>query len=210
MRLRVGLLVACLALTGCAGDDDSAPAAGGSSATVTAPSPSPTPYLAVPPGVTLTAPGSTLAVRDRATVAWTLSIGKRKGRVGVLGIRVVEIERTTFHASFLGWKLPSGAKKTTTPYFVHAWVQNLGAGNLGGVAVPLLLADGDGPLVPASDFTVTFKACPGKVLPANFRPGDKARVCLVFLSPGEGVDVAATFRPAAEFDPISWTFEPAP
>jgi hypothetical protein len=210
--LRVlGLAVACaLALSGCSDDatgSDPQTAAGSSSASTSgssSPSASPsteaTPYLPVRDGVELTAQGSELAVGDKAVVAFE----PRQDQVGVLDVRVTRLEKTSFRESFSGWQLDAATRRTN-PYFVHATVKNVGGTDLGGRSVPLYIVDGRNTLIEASEFASTFKPCPSKALPDTFENGDRAKVCLVYLSPRNGELTAVSFRPTEDFDPIIWT-----
>lgn len=205
-------LAAGVLLAGCSGASDSTDSAdpGSSSSTASAsPTGSPgtasasaTPYLPVPDGVELTAQGSELEVGDEAVVAYE----PRQDRVGVLGIRVDRLERTTFKQSFRGWQLDKATRRTN-PYFVRATVTNEGQTDLGGRPVPLYIVDGENTLVEASSFASRFEPCPSTPLPKKFAAGDRTKVCLVFLSPDRGELTAVSFRPTQEFNPITWTGE---
>jgi hypothetical protein len=211
----LGLAVGCaLALSGCSdpatvGDPEAAggssPSASESSASPSAsasesPSTEATPYLPVRDGVELTAQGSELEVGDTAVVAFE----PRQDEIGVLDITVTRLEKTSFEESFSGWQL-DGATRKSNPYFVHATVRNVGGTDLGGRPVPLYVVDGRNTLIEASGFASTFKPCPSKALPKKFENGDRAKVCLVYLSPRNGDLTAVSFRPTEDFDPIVWT-----
>lgn len=158
-------------------------------------------YLPVPDGVQLTPQGSDLAIKDSAVVAWE----PRQDQVGVLEVTVTRVERTTFAASFEGWQLDQATRKST-PYFVRATIDNVGASDVGGRDVPLYAVDGADSLIQASTFRATFEPCPGNgVFPETFRPGVTKQVCLVYLVPGGGELTAVSFRPSQDFDPITWT-----
>lgn len=212
VRRRAGALVTVLALSsaalaGCSGDPEEEPDGDPeSSATSTSPSPSAsstegaTSDLPVPEGVELTAQGSALALGAPAVVAYR----PRQDLVGVLGITVERIDRTTWKESFVGWKLgPEYAG--TTPYFVHAKLTNRGESDLGGRQVPLRIVDSADRLVEPSAFKGTFEPCPSTPFPEKFGPGAARRVCLVFLAPKGSELEAVSFRPSQEFNPITWT-----
>ncbi|NPC98316.1 hypothetical protein [Nocardioides sp. zg-DK7169] len=163
-------------------------------------SPSVEPYLPVPDGVELTAPGSALGLGDTAVVAWE----PRQKKVGVLEVTVERLERTTFERSFGGWKLDDAVRRTT-PYFVRAKVANVGASDLGGAEVPLYIVDGKNRLVSYSRFASRFQPCASTDLPKPFRPGQERSICLVYLAPERGRLTAVSFRPTEQFDPITWT-----
>jgi hypothetical protein len=208
VRRRAGVLMSVVALssavlTGCSDDPedeptpDPEPTATSTPGSATA---SETPYLPVPDGVELTAQGSELALGDSAVVAYR----PRQDVVGVLGITVQRIDKTSFKESFVGWKL--GPEFTgTTPYFVRAKLTNEGETDLGGRPVPLRIVDTADRLVEPSQFKGTFKPCPSKPFPETFASGDSRVVCLVFLAP-EGSELeAVSFRPSQDFNPITWT-----
>ena len=214
----LGLAVAgALTLSGCSGAEtgEDPGATAGSSASGSSESASPsggsspsteaTPYLPVRDGVELTAQGSQLRVGDRAVVAFE----PRQDEVGVLDIKVTRLEKTTFKESFGGWQL-DGSTRKANPYFVHATVENVGGTDLGGRGVPLYIVDGRNTLVEASEFASAFKPCPSQALPKRFANGDRAKVCLVYLSPRNGELTAVSFRPTEDFDPITWTGELQP
>ena len=198
------LLVPALLLAGCS-DDDSKNASSPSSSSDTGSSTpsgdsSPKPYLPVPDGVSLTDQGSRLHVGDDAVVAYE----PRQGTVGVLDITVTSLEKTTFKESFQGWQLDKETLKTT-PYFVHATVENVGRTDLGGRPVPLYIVDGRNTLIEASSFASSFKPCPSQGFPDKFKHGDRVKSCLVYLSPKHGDLTAVSFRPTQAFNPITWT-----
>jgi hypothetical protein len=200
---RTGLLALALAGTlavaGCSGSD-SAGSDGGSSSTAPTGSSSASPYLEVPDGVELTAPGSHLEVGDTATVAWQ----PRQNLIGALEITVTSLEQTTIKKSFGAWQLSQQAQKST-PFFVHATVQNVGDTDLGGRDVPLYVVNDQNVLLESTPFASAFSACPSTPLPDKFKPGSKEDVCLVYLAPDHGTLEAVSFRPEETFDPIIWT-----
>lgn len=194
----VGLVLG-LALTStlaaCSGDDDE-PGSGESSAGAASP------YLPVPDGVELTPQGSELALGDRATVAYELN---QVDQVAVVDMTVTRIDKATFKL-FEGWKL-SDETKSTTPYFVHVDITNVGDTDLGRRPVSLYAVDGDNTLVEASTFQSVFKPCDGAVYPKKFGNGASTKACLVYLAPDHGEVTAASFRPTEAFNPIVWTGE---
>ncbi len=197
--LLAGLTLAGALLAGCSGDDE--PDSAGSSESGT-PSASDSPYLPVPEGVELTAPGTQLKVGETATVAWE----PRQDLVGVLEVTVDRLEKTTYAKSFRGWKL-SSALDDAAPYFVRATVTNVGDTDLGGQRIPLYIVDGANTLVEYSSFASRFKPCPSGDFPKPFAAGATQQVCLVYLAPKGGDLTAVSFRPTQEFDPILWTGE---
>lgn len=207
MRTRlVGLTLAAvlpaLVLAGCSGSDDpeAEPSASPSVTESATEEPSATPSIDVPDGVELTTQGSALELGDTATVAYEVD----QSTVGVLAIKVTDLRRTTFKQSFQGWKLGKQLKKAN-PYFVEATFKNKGETDLGGQRPPLYIVDGNDTLVESSTFVSDFDACPSKDFPKKFKPGKKVTRCLVYLAPDAGELVAVSFRPAQEFNPITWS-----
>jgi hypothetical protein len=211
---RLGALVAAavmtaVTLTGCdAADDpgnasppdpsDTAPVTEASSSTEPA---DPDAYLPVPAGVELTPQGSDLALNESAVVAWQ----PRQDQVGVLDITVTRLEQTTLAESFEGWQLDAAARKST-PYFVHATIQNVGDTDVGGRDVPLYAVDATDTLIQAQSFLAKFEPCPGNgIFAETFGPHATKDVCLVYLVPNAGKLTAVSFRPSQDFDPITWT-----
>lgn len=207
MRTRlVGLTLAAvlpaLVLAGCSGSEEpEAEASASPSVTESATEePSATPSIDVPDGVELTTQGSALELGDTATVAYEVD----QSTVGVLAITVTDMRRTTFKQSFQGWKLGKQLKKAN-PYFVEATFKNKGETDLGGERPPLYIVDGNDTLVESSTFVSDFDACPSTDFPKKFKPGKKVTRCLVYLAPDAGELVAVSFRPAQEFNPITWS-----
>ena len=154
----------------------------------------------MPDGVELTTQGSALELGDTATVAYEVD----QSTVGVLAITVNDMRKTTFKQSFQGWKLGKQLKKAN-PYFVEATFKNKGETDLGGQRPPLYIVDGNDTLVESSTFVSDFDACPSTDFPKKFKPGKKVTRCLVYLAPDAGELVAVSFRPAQEFNPITWS-----
>ncbi len=205
-RLGGGLAVVVLGLSACSGGSEDVGAAPPEDAPTSAEesagatdTPTAEPYLPVPDDVELTPQGSLLGVGDEATVAYE----PRQGQVGVLGLTVRTLRETTFEESFEGWQLDARTR-SSTPYFVDVTVTNEGRTDLGGRPVPLYLLDDANTLIEASTFAGDFEPCPSAPLPEQFRSGDDARGCLVFLAP-EGQELAGvSFRPDQDFEAITW------
>lgn len=193
-------LLPALALAGCSGTEDEPDAPEPSTSTSSSPSAAASPTLDVPAGVELTPQGSALELGDEATVAYEVD----QSTVGVLDITVTDLRRTTFKESFQGWKLDKQLEKAN-PYFVEATFKNVGDTDLAGERPPLYIVDGDDTLVESSTFVTDFEACPSTDFPKEFGPGDKVKRCLVFLAPDAGELVAVSFRPAQEYNPITWS-----
>lgn len=205
LGLTVAGLVPVLALAGCSGSDaepEAAPSTSASTSASASPEPSATPILDVPAGVELTAQGTALELGDKATVGYEVD----QSTVGVLDITVIDMRRTTFKQSFQGWKLDKQLKKAN-PYFVEAVFKNTGDTDLGGERPPLYIVDGNDTLVESSTFVTDFEPCPSTDFPKTFEPGDRVKRCLVYLAPDAGELVAVSFRPAQEYNPITWSGE---
>lgn len=209
VRRRAGAFLTVLALTsaavaGCSDDDPETEPAPAPEPSVTSEpgsaAASETPYLPVPDGTELTAQGTELALGDSAVVAYE----PREDVVGVLGVTVERIDKTSFKESFAGWQLGPDYEGTT-PYFVTATLTNEGTADLGGRPIPLRIVDTADRLVEPSPFKGNFKPCPSKPFPEEFAAGAKSRVCLVFLAPKGSQLEAVSFRPTQDFVPITWT-----
>ena len=70
--------------------------------------------------------------------------------------------------------------------------------------VPLYIVDGRNRLVEASRFAERFAPCPSTPFPSSFEPGQRLRVCQVYLAPDNGRLTAVSFRPTQDFNPITW------
>jgi hypothetical protein len=209
----VGTLAAALlgGLVGCGGSDDepgdptpspsstSAPGTPSASAGAST-SGDPAAYLPAPEGRALTAPGTELEFGDSALAAWI----PRQGVVGVVGVRVDRVQRTTVTRSLAGFSLDAAAK-ASTPYFVSMLVGNGGTTDLGGRQLPVYVVDTEGRVIPPTGVDQDFEACPGSLLPADFAPDDRTRSCLIFLVPSGARLASVTFRPPEGVDPITWT-----
>ena len=191
------LLAAALTVAGCSSSDDGEPGGAGAPGRTA----SETPYLPVPSGVELTPPGSQLSLGDHAVVAYE----PRQDQVGALDVDVTRLERTTID-DFSAWQLSDDQKKST-PYYVHARIENVGRSDLGGRPVPLYVVNDQNVLLESTPFASSFDPCPSTPFPDRFRPGDSARVCLVYLAPNHGDLVSVSFRPVETFNPITWTGE---
>lgn len=203
----VALLVA-----GCGGGSDSSePADSGSgtssaattatTATTTTTGPTTSAGTAQPgtvEGVRLTPPGSRLKVGETAHLSWQPD-QKTTGVVALTVTGLLKVPIRTFSA----WRLDRRTKRST-PYFVQVSVRNLGHSDLSHVPVPLYVLDKRGTLLEASTFKAKFTPCPSRPLPAKFRQGDKADVCLVYFAPDHGELVAVAFRPSEDFSQILW------
>ena len=192
------LLAAALTVAGCSSSSSSDGAPPDSSGTPT-PSASETPYLPVPAGVELTPPGSQLSVGDHAVVAYE----PRQDVVGALDIQVTKLEKTSID-DFSAWQLTDDQKKSN-PYYVRATIENVGDTDLGGRPVPLYVVNDQNVLLEPTPFASSFDACPSTPFPDKFKPGDEAKVCLVYLAPNHGQLVSVSFRPEETFNPITWT-----
>jgi hypothetical protein len=193
--------VLALVLAGCGGGSgSSAPSAGGSgSGTSSSGGPSGGPSVSVVDGVTLTRQGTRLHVGQTARVSW--QPGKKSAAVAA--ISVTHVQKMSISA-FSDWRLDKATQRST-PYFVNATVRNLGKGDLAGMPVPLFLLDQHDTLLQASSFQAEFARCPSRPLPPKFTRGKKASVCLVYFAPDHGKLAAVSFRPAQDFDAITWS-----
>lgn len=213
-------LVACLAaatlLAGCSGGDDGSDApdgdgsgsptgdGSGSAGGSGSPSAEPSNYLDVGKNVVLTPQGSELEFGKKASVAWQLD----EKHVAVVDLRVTKVERVPI-SRLSAWILDKKSK-SSTPYFVHVKVQNIGRSNLTAQKLPLYVDVGDNTLVAASSFESAFKPCPSPAgLPAKFRGGEKTSTCWVYLAPDHGKLRNVSVFTGPGFVPVTWDGEVA-
>lgn len=200
-----GVLAAGL-LAGCGGADDGdgqEPDASTteSSATEATSSEPAAGYLPVPAGVTLTEPGTDLALGDDASVAWR----PRQDTVVALDLAVQRIDETSFKESFDGWVVTK-EMKGQTPYFVHATATNVGDAVVSDLLVPVYALAGGSSLYEPLDFRgEAFEPCPGGNLPERLRPGKSVDLCFVYLLPAGVTLTSAAFDPVGELAPVTWT-----
>jgi hypothetical protein len=210
-------LAAALVLSGCGGNDEAPDAESSSSSTPTSeststPSSAPTTDVAVPPGVTLTDPGTQLSFGDTARVPYEVrrpagdGAGKGSGKrtIGtVLALRVDSATKGAL-ADLAGFNLTDPYQRKASYYYVRVTVKNVGERRLGDVAVPLWGISGQNTLLPPVQFTSAFAKCPTEALPSGFAPGARFQTCLVFLSPDKGSLEGVSYRPSEEVTPIEW------
>jgi hypothetical protein len=182
--------------SGVASSSGSASASGSSSASASA---SPSSSVPIPSGVSLTDQGSALSFGDPATVIFQST----QNRGTILQLRVSSVQKGKL-ADFKGFILDDSYKRKADYFYAKLTVKNVGEGDVGGVAVPLWGVSASNTLLPAVNFTTTFKACPSKPLPAKFGRGKSLRTCLVYLSPNRGSLQAVSYRPSQAFNPITW------
>jgi hypothetical protein len=154
----------------------------------------------VPDGLRLTDQGSKLAFGQPATVIFEPT----QNRGSVLQLTVRTVRQGTL-ADFRGFILDDAYKKNAAYYYATVRVRNVGAGNVGGVPVPLWGVDATNTLLPAVNFKTTFPPCPSRSLPAAFGPGATLDTCLVYLAPNAGSLRSVSYRPSQAFNPITWT-----
>jgi hypothetical protein len=189
-------------LTGC-GDGSEEPDAEETSASpVESEAVDPAAYLPAPDGVELTMPGTGVGLGESAVLAWE----PRQGEVAVVELSVTRIDRTSIEESFQGWQVDDRTA-AQTPYFAGVLVENLGETDLGRQPLPLYATDGGELLIEPTGFQGDFEPCPGGTLPNEFAPGDRERLCLVFLTEPTAELEGVAFLPAAGLEPITWSGE---
>ena len=204
VRAALGLgLAATLVLTGCSSDsephgeeDTQSPSASASESG--SGEPEVEAYLPVPKTVELTEQGADLSFGEKATVAYQ----PREDTVGALDLTVTRVDRASIK-DLAAFKLDARTRKST-PYYVHATVENVGNTNLRNTLPPLYVVDGKDRLVQASQFRSQFKPCPSTPLPQDFKRNEPHKACWVYLV-AEGEAKGVDFYPLEGFDPIEWT-----
>ena len=156
--------------------------------------------MKVPKSVNLTDQGSKLTFGDSARVIFEPS----KNRGSVLQLTVRKVQQGTLK-DFTGFILDDAYKKKASYFYASVDVKNVGESNVGGVPVPLWGVSDSNTLLPAVNFTTSFKKCPSKPLPKAFGPGKSVSTCLVYLAPNHGKLQGVSYRPSQEYNPITWT-----
>lgn len=193
MTWAVALLLLAIPLSSCSGDDNGAGQSSSESPTASGPS------VAVPAGVTLTDPGSSLDLGQPASVVYAAG----PQRVSVLTVTVHKIVAGSMKKDFKNFVL-SPRELKSTPYYVTATVHNAGPGKLGGAKVPLYGFDSTNTYFPASPIVGDLDMCGGGPLPESFGPKATEQTCQVFLV-GKGATLdAVELRPVEGFEPIRW------
>ena len=192
---------AALALGGCSSEGATKDAGSSSSdAASSSASPSPSSTVPVPEGTDLTGQGSKLAFGDTGTVIFEPS----EGRGTVLQLTVKSVKQGSLD-DFKGFILDDSYKQKASYYYATVTVKNVGEGDVGGVGVPLWGVNSTNTLLPAVNFTTSFKPCSSKPLPKSFPKDATLSTCLVYLSPDKGKLESVSYRPSQEFNPITWT-----
>ncbi len=205
VAIPAAVLVAFAGLSGCGSDDKPTKKQAKPSPTVSSTAPSA--YLEVPEGITLTEPGTQLALGEQGVVAFQL----RQKEVGVLGVNVQRIERTSFQESFAQWNIDD-ATAARTPYFVRVEVTNLGDTDLGGMRLDNVLWGDDGSTLEAPNYykASQLPACTGKPLPTPFVKDATAELCQVYYIAPTKALVDVSFTPFGGLDPVTWAGELSP
>ena len=192
---------AALALGGCSSEGATKDAGSSSSAAASSSaSPSPSSTVPVPEGTDLTEQGGKLSFGDTGTVIFEPS----EGRGTVLQLTVKGVKQGSLD-DFKGFILDDSYKQKASYYYATVTVKNVGEGDVGGVGVPLWGVNSTNTLLPAVNFTTSFKPCSSKPLPKSFPKGATLSTCLVYLSPDKGKLESVSYRPSQEFNPITWT-----
>ncbi|HYJ69156.1 MAG TPA: hypothetical protein VEX15_16015 [Nocardioidaceae bacterium] len=158
------------------------------------------PKVAVPAGVTLTKPGSTLRLGQPASVVYKAG----PGRVSVVTVTVTKIAVGSMQKDFANFALGADQMRST-PYYVTATVRNAGPGQLGRAAVPLYGHDSTNTFFPAVTLVGELDPCAGGPLAATFGPKATQRTCLVYLVHKGATLESVELRPYDGFDPVRWT-----
>lgn len=196
LRTRVVLLITTAVLVAACSGDDEAPEATATTTAAIATGPS----VEVPEGVTLTEPGTTLALGDPASAVYA-----DDQRVSVLTVTVSKVVKgsTKDFKSFV----MSAEQRRSTPYYVSATVTNDGPRQLGQIEVPLYGFDSTDTAFPATSLVGTFDRCEGGPLPTGFAPDETLKTCLVYLVPPKAKLEAVQLRTSDAVEPISWSID---
>lgn len=201
--LATGLALAVAGgLAGCGSDGGKSDTDDKASPSPTETSTTPASYLPVPEGVTLTEPGTALALGEEGVIAFQ----RRQDQIGVLSVVVERIERTSFQESFRGWSVDD-TTAARTPYFVRVKVTNVGDTDLGGIRLDNVLWADDGNNLEAPNYytAAQLPACNGAALPASFATDATAELCQVyFIAPAHSLE-SVSFPPYGGLEAVTWS-----
>lgn len=208
VRTVASLSAAALLLSACSGDGSPTSSPEGTESptgTATATTDATDPTDAATPSETadpdaLTEPGSELRFGEAARVDYQ----PKEGRGSELALTVRSARRARI-SDFKGFNLDDPYKKNAHYYYVQVAVENVGERRIQGGDVPLWGVSGVNTLLPAVRLTSSFEKCQTESMPRRFKPGDRMRTCLVYLSPDKGSLEGVSYRPSEEYDPIVWT-----
>jgi hypothetical protein len=182
------LLVSAVLVAGCNGDEKTPKAA---------PSTPPTTASTVSADGTAT-PGTVVRVGQRAVVRWRAD----KTSQSLLAVTVQSVKRGAI-GDLKQFKL-GRAVMASHVYYVSVLVKNTGTGNLSGKLLPLFGKVSAHLVVPPVRFTLPFPRCEYRPLPAHFKRGARAHVCMVMLAPKHGRISAIEWRSPRLPQPVSW------
>jgi hypothetical protein len=182
------LLLSAVLVAGCSGDEKTPKAA---------PSTPPTTVSTVSADGTAL-PGTVLRLGRRAVVRWRAD----KTHQSLLAVTVQAVKRGAI-SDLKQFKLGRAAM-TSHLYYVSVLVRNTGSGNLSGKLLPLFGKVSAHLVVQPVRFTLPFPRCEYKPLPAHFKQGARAHVCMVMLAPRHGRISAIEWRSPRLPQPVSW------
>lgn len=161
--------------------------------------PVPTPKgFDVPAGVTLTQPGTSLALGKPATVV--LDLGD--GAASAVTVIVDEVRKGTLK-DFRFFSLDEQSS-TATPYYVDLTVRNDGPAGLGGSSLPVLAHSSAETVYPASELVGDFEPCPSSALPGRFLSGASATLCFIYLVPKGETLRTIDLQPSDASSAVRW------
>jgi hypothetical protein len=155
-------------------------------------------------GVALTDRGTELPFGESATVEYSPD----EERSTALEITVLSVRRSAAK-DFALFNLDEAARAASY-FYAELELTNVGEGDVGGDPIPVMGVDADNVLLPPVGFGSPFKPCPGLQIPSTFAPGATGTFCVVYQV-ADGTDLAGlSFRPDADFDPITWVGQIVP
>lgn len=193
-----------LGAAGCGSDEKKASDDKSAKPSASATTESPASYLEVPAGVTLTEPGTQLALGDEGVIAFE----RRQKEVGTIAVTIERIERTSFRESFPNWEVDD-VTAARTPYFVRLTVTNVGDTDLGGLQLDNVVWADDGTTLEAPNYYTKKQqpACVGGPLPEEFATGATAELCQIFYIAPDRTLESISFIPPAGLDAVTWVGE---
>jgi cytoskeletal protein RodZ len=153
-----------------------------------------------------TAPGSSLAVGDTATVPYQPVGANQSAKPKfTLQVTITALEKGSLN-DFNGIKLDA-TEKASTPVYIKAKISNAGPGDAGGGGNPSVNVEGvdtSGETQQSVTFFGDFPRCEYVEAPKPFTKGKSFTTCLTFLIPGGITKAAYTGTEKYVLTPVTW------
>lgn len=154
----------------------------------------------------MTAPGSSLAVGNTATVPYQPVGASQSAKPKfTLQVTITALEKGSL-SDFNGIKLDA-TEKASTPVYIKAKITNAGPGDAGSGGNPSVNVEGvdtSGETQQSVTFFGDFPRCEYVEVPKPFTKGKSFTTCLTFLIPGGVAKAAYTGTEKYVLTPVTW------